>query len=186
MVADVAFGHDKADVPDVLEVFGRKALGPVERDVAALDHHVLPVLDGDLDHLAQDRPQVRREQVVVLGRQVGAAAADQPHFQVVDRKIRVFVFFEQALRKRGFAGVRSAAEQQDHGGPSFSVGFLHYSGAQGEKQARRNGFGALKEIFYTLFNLCPQVEDAAERAVRAQMARARDRPVFRAGICEFS
>src|SRR5699024_6065185 len=127
VVADVAFGHDQADVPDVLEVFGRKALGPVERDVAALDYHVLSVLDGGLDHLAQDRPQVGREQVVVLGRQIGAAAADQPHFQVVDRKIRVFVFFEQALRKRGFAGVRSAAEQQDHGGPSFSVGFLHYS-----------------------------------------------------------
>ncbi|MEE0806232.1 MAG: hypothetical protein U0M22_02080 [Acutalibacteraceae bacterium] len=56
--------------------------------------------------------------------------------------------------------------------------FLHYSGAQGEKQARRNGFGALKEIFYTLFNLRPQVEDAAERAVRAQMARARDGRFF--------
>lgn len=100
MILQVLFRHDEVDVLYLFKVAGIEVVFPVERNVASLDDEVLPVLDGRLCDLPDDSPQVRGEQVVVLGRKRGLAAADEPHLQKVDRERGIAVPFHESLRQR--------------------------------------------------------------------------------------
>ena len=42
------------------------------------------------------------------------STADQTHFQVIDRQIRIFVFFEHLLCRKRFSSVRCTRNQYDH------------------------------------------------------------------------
>ena len=114
MRVDVGVRHGRADEVDGAQVIPAEAFAPFGRDVAALDDEVLPVLHGRLHHLAHDGPEVVRELIVVFGREVGVAAPDEPHLQVVDGEVGVAVLLEHALRQEGLAGVRCAGYQDDH------------------------------------------------------------------------
>ena len=84
MSIDIGIRHGQADKIDRPEVFLAKILSPVGRNVAALDNKILPVLDGGLNHLAHDGPEVFRKCVIILRCMVGVSAADEPHLQVID------------------------------------------------------------------------------------------------------
>ena len=101
----VAFTHNKADVFYLRQVVGVKAVLPVKGNITALDYEILFVLNGSLYHLFQDIPEVCRQLVVVIGRELGLTTSYKPHFQVVDRQVGVFVFFKQFLREQRFSCV---------------------------------------------------------------------------------
>ena len=42
------------------------------------------------------------------------STADQTHFQVIDRQIRIFVLFEHLLCQKRFSSVRCTRNQYDH------------------------------------------------------------------------
>ena len=97
MAVYVAFAHNKTYVFYLRQIVGAEAVLPVEWDIAALHNEVLTVLNGGLDHLFQNVPEVRRQLVIVIGRELGLTASYQPHFQVVYGQVGVLVFFKQLL-----------------------------------------------------------------------------------------
>jgi len=59
-------------------------------------------------------PKVGCEFVVILRGKRRVTAPDKPHFKMVKRKVRVFVFFKKLLRKQRFTRVCCACNQYDH------------------------------------------------------------------------
>ena len=114
MAGYVAFTHNKADVFYLRQIVGVKAALPVKGNITALDYEILFVFNGSLYHLFQNVPEVCRQLVVVIGRELGLTASYKSHFQVVDRQVGVLVFFKQFLREKRFPCMRSACYQYYH------------------------------------------------------------------------
>ena len=103
MAADVPLAHHQAAVPDLLAVLRRKIFFPIKGDVASLHNEVLSVFDGGFDDLPHHRPQIICQFPVAAHRgERCISASDQAHFQMVNGKIRISVFFQKLLRKGGF------------------------------------------------------------------------------------
>lgn len=85
-----------------------------QTDIAALHDQVLSVLYHGLDRFPNNRSHIGFQLPVVLGRQRGISAPDQSHFQMVERQIRVAVFFQKLLCKQCFARMRSTGNQKNH------------------------------------------------------------------------
>lgn len=121
VILQVLFRHDEADALYLLKVAGIEAVFPIEGNVASLDDEVLPVLDGRLYDLPDDSPQVRGEQVVVLGRKLCLAAADEPHLQKVDREHGIAVPLHEPLRQEGLARMARSAYENHHLGTVLNL-----------------------------------------------------------------
>ena len=80
MAPEVGRAHHQAAEADLRQGLGVKVLLPAEGDVAPLHNEVLPVFQGGFDHLPDNGPQIALQLPVVLRRQGGVPASDQPHF----------------------------------------------------------------------------------------------------------
>ena len=87
---------------------------PMKWNIAAFNDEVLFILDSRLHDLPYDRPQIPGQSFIILWRQCRIAAADQTHFQVIDRQIRIFIFFEHLISQKCFSSVRCARNKYDH------------------------------------------------------------------------
>ena len=114
MAADVLFAHHQKERADAAKGLRGKILFPMKWDIAAFYNQVLMIFDDRLDHLPHDGPQVVGQLLVVGGGKGGLTAANQTHLQVVDGKVWDVQMFHQLLCQPGFAGVRGAAEQDNH------------------------------------------------------------------------
>ena len=74
-------------------------------NIAAFNDEVLFILDSRLHDLPYDWPQIPGQSFIILWRQCRIAATDQAHFEMIDGQIRVMIFFEHSLCKKGFPGV---------------------------------------------------------------------------------
>lgn len=90
--------HDQAAELNLRKVLWIEVGFPIEGDVASLDDKVLLVLDGGFDDLLDDTPKIGDEKLVILGSQLGLAAAYETHLQKVDREHRIVVALCQLLR----------------------------------------------------------------------------------------
>ena len=102
---DVAFSHHKTTIPDLLQIVFSKGFLPVKRNIAAFHDQILIVFDGCLNHFPEDGPEIVRQFLIIAGCQLRLAAADQPHFQMVNGQIGIVVLFQQFLGQNCFSCV---------------------------------------------------------------------------------
>lgn len=110
MALEVLFAHNDENAANVLQVVGGKAFFPGAGDVAAFKYHVLVVLYGGFYHFGSKRPEKKAHVVIVIYCQVGAARADECHFQMVQAGGRVVEFFNEFLGDKGFPHVGRTAD----------------------------------------------------------------------------
>ena len=102
MQIDVFIRHGKANEFDRLKILLIETVSPIKRDITALDNEVLLILNSSLYDLSNDWPKVICQFIIIFRCEIRIAAADKPHLQMVNRKIRVFGFLKHPLRQNRF------------------------------------------------------------------------------------
>ena len=120
MVADIVPAHYQAAVCYVRQVRFAEIFLPVKRYVTAFHDQVLSVFYCRLYDFCNDRPQIRRQPVVIVGFYRRLSAPDQAHFQMVNGQVGKRIFFQQLLRQNRLSRVCRARNQHYHT-PSLSV-----------------------------------------------------------------
>ena len=112
---DIPLAEDKADIAYVLKILRLKILAPIERDIAALNDEVLAIFDSRFHDFARDGPEMLRQLFIGRGgRERAYSRSDEPHLEVVEREIGIFIFLKQSLSERRLAGVGVAPDEDNH------------------------------------------------------------------------
>ena len=106
--------HHKTDAADIFNISEVEVLRAVKRDITPFHRKILPVLHRCSYYLPCDTPEIRRQLRVILRRQPRHAAADKPHLEMIERKIRIAVFFKYHLCQPGLSGMCLSSNKNDH------------------------------------------------------------------------
>ena len=82
--------------------------------IFTINNQILLVLYRCLNHFAHDRPKIICKFIVIFRCQISIAASNQSHFQLIDRKIWVFVFLKHLLRQKRFPRMGCTRYQYDY------------------------------------------------------------------------
>ena len=79
-----------------------KVISPIKRYITALNNKVLFILNSSLYYLSDDWPKIVCKLIIVFWGEISNAATNKSHFQMVNWKIREFVFLKHPLCQNRF------------------------------------------------------------------------------------
>ena len=98
----------------MIEIFLRKFLFPIKRNISSLYNKILSVFYCGFYHFTNYGPHIVCKLAIIFWSKLDITTADQAHFQMVYRKIWILISYQQLLSQCCFSRMRCSCDQNNH------------------------------------------------------------------------